>query len=389
MLEFGQREGILAAIALSWFYVLGVRLSFPVLLPHISAEFELNLVVAGILMSALFGGYAIGQVPGGILVDRFGERDVLVWSMSLFLSGVLFVSVLQSFWGLVGGILLLSLASGIFAPARFTILSDVYSDREGTAHGVAMAAGDVGNTVLPVVAGVLSVTFYWRLGIAYALPFLFTLVVVLSRVIPERTSGGTKKTPPLIGIFQTIRRELSRKIVLFAVFLLLAQSILFQGYTGLYPTYLIAEKGLDETTASLMLGVFFGTAVVVHLLAGMGADRFGTKPVMGVLLTVGVCALWSIPFVGDVPTIALVTALSSAPMGVITITLPYLIGVLSDDVRGTGFGIIRTGYLLTASLSPFAVGVLGNYGHFDAAFLLLGGVTATALVVSRLLPKET
>lgn len=61
-----------------------------------------------------------------------------------------------------------------------------------------------------------------------------------------------------------------------------------------------------------------------------------------------------------VRTIAVVTALSSAPMDVITITVPYLIGVFSEDVRGTGFGIIRTGYLLTASLAPLVVGVLGN-----------------------------
>lgn len=129
-------------------------------------------MVAGVLFSVLIAGYAIGQVPGGVHVDRFGERDVLVWSMFLFLSDVLLVSVSQIFSGLFGGIVLLSLASGIFAPARFTILLDVYSDREGTAHGVAMVAGDVGNTVLPVVAEVLAVTFYWRLGVGYVLPFL-------------------------------------------------------------------------------------------------------------------------------------------------------------------------------------------------------------------------
>lgn len=114
-------------------------------------------------------------------------------------------------------------------------------------------------------------------------------------MVPKRTSGDAEKAPPSSRILRIIRQELSRKIVLFAVFLLLAQSILFQGYTGLYPTYLVAEKGLNEATTSLMLGVYLGTAVIVHVFAGMGADRFGTKPVMAVLLTVGMWGLWALP----------------------------------------------------------------------------------------------
>jgi hypothetical protein len=50
------------------------------------------------------------------------------------------------------------------------------------------------------------------------------------------------------------------------------------------------------------------------------------------------------------------------------------VGALPDEIRGSGFGLLRTGYIAFGAVGPPIVGVLADAGRFDGAFLLLGGV---------------
>lgn len=50
----GGRGWVLLAVAAGWFFVYGLRTSFPVLLPYVSAEFELDLATGGALITLLY-----------------------------------------------------------------------------------------------------------------------------------------------------------------------------------------------------------------------------------------------------------------------------------------------------------------------------------------------
>jgi len=66
------RGDILVAVAAGWFLSIGVRLAYPVLLPYLRESYGLDLTTAGLLLTALWLCYALGQLPGGLLADRFG-----------------------------------------------------------------------------------------------------------------------------------------------------------------------------------------------------------------------------------------------------------------------------------------------------------------------------
>lgn len=384
----GGRGWILLAVAVGWFFAYGLRVSFPVLLPYISVEFGLDLATGGALMTLLFLTYAFGQLPGGILGDRFGEQIVLTGGMFCLLLGIAMITFSGSFLFFSAGIILSGFGAGAFAPLRFTILSDLYTDREKTAHGVTLAVGDIGTTVLPIVMGALAATFFWRLGVGFALPLLVVLVVVLWWVVPPTTAETTGRDELTVGGIRKTLTKLVRRPVLLVAGLLCLMSSLLIGYAGMYPTYLVAEKGITEQGASVMMGVFFACAITIHLIAGTSADRIGGKPVIVVLLAVGTIAFSATPFVETSLGIVVVTMFSSAPIGVITIALPYLIDVLGDEGRGMGLGLIRTVYISIASLSPGVIGILGSIGYFDATFALLCGVTITSIALSWKLPAR-
>ena len=56
------------------------RFNMSVASKYIQQEFRLSDVQVGALLSAFVLGYALFQIPGGILGDRFGPRRMLVWA---------------------------------------------------------------------------------------------------------------------------------------------------------------------------------------------------------------------------------------------------------------------------------------------------------------------
>src|ERR1017187_1783815 len=62
------------------------RTSLAVAMPLIAKEFNIEPVAQGILLSAFYWTYAVMQIPGGMLTDKFGARKVvtgasIIWGL--------------------------------------------------------------------------------------------------------------------------------------------------------------------------------------------------------------------------------------------------------------------------------------------------------------------
>src|SRR4051795_10723662 len=53
------------------------RASLSVAMPLIAKEFDIGPAVQGLLLSSFFWTYALMQIPGGMLADRYGPRSVI------------------------------------------------------------------------------------------------------------------------------------------------------------------------------------------------------------------------------------------------------------------------------------------------------------------------
>ena len=65
--------------------------------PLLTTELGLNAALMGVAFSAFSWTYAAAQIPGGILLDRFGVRLTYYWSVTLW-------SLCTVFQGLAGGL---------------------------------------------------------------------------------------------------------------------------------------------------------------------------------------------------------------------------------------------------------------------------------------------
>lgn len=379
---------VLLAVSVGWLVSIGVRLVYPALLPSIRADLEFDLTSAGLVVTVLWACYALMQFPGGLLADRIGERAVLTASTALTGVGIGIVVLSSGAVSFFLGTVATGFGSGLYATTRATVLSDIYPDRSGTAMGFIQAFGNVGTTVLPPIAGFLTVLVSWRLGIGFLLPIVVGVVIALWLVVPARTSGGDSVVEQLSWeTIEQLKTGLGNRTVLLVTVSMFLVSVVYQSFTGFYPTYLVLEKGFSEGRAALLYGGFFAVGIVLQLVSGSSGDTIGMRWTLIVSLAAATAGLALLPFASGLPAIVLLSGLLSAQLAFWPVVNAYTIKMMPDEMQGTGFGLVRTVYLFSASSGPVIIGRFGDAGMFDTAFLLLAVIAAIALLLCRSLPE--
>jgi len=158
----------------------------------IMKEYGFNKVTMGIIFSSFIWAYALFQVPGGWLGDRFGPRKVL----SVIMAYRTVIAILTtgamgfaSFWGIrfalgVG-------EAGAFPTATRAMQMWFPRDERGFVQGVSHAASRLGAAVGPPIAVAIMIHYGWR-SVFYvigALSLLWSILyLVMYRNMPEETS---------------------------------------------------------------------------------------------------------------------------------------------------------------------------------------------------------
>ena len=78
------RYGVLALIAVGTMINYLDRSLLSVAAPSMTAELGIGAATMGILFSVFSWSYAMAQIPGGVLLDRFGVRLTYFWSVTLW-----------------------------------------------------------------------------------------------------------------------------------------------------------------------------------------------------------------------------------------------------------------------------------------------------------------
>jgi len=368
------------------FLLIGVQMIYPVLLPELRSAYGFDLTTAGLLISVLWFANAAGQLPGGLLADRFGEATTLLAAVVIAATTLVIVLVSGSVPVLFGATILFGLALGLFGVARYTVMEDLFPERIGTAVGIALAAADAGQTVLPPAASFVAAALIWQLGFAFTIPLFALVAVSIWLFVPDRETGpvesGYLSVDGFGQVFTVFRsRSILQGTVLFVIYV-----CIWVGFTSLYPTYLVEVKGFSPPVAAVLFGSFFAVGIVMKPLSGSGYDRLGVRRTTLVIALVSGVALAVLPMVEEFFPIAAVTILVAPILGSGTISQSYLVENLTEEVRGTGLGIIRIGALALGAVTPSLFGASADAGFFDEVFLVLAGLAGLMILLSLRIP---
>jgi predicted MFS family arabinose efflux permease len=381
------RGWTLLAVAWGWLAILSLRYLVPTLLPQIKAAFGIDNATAGLAITTIWLTYGVMQFPAGLLTDRWGQRVLLIASLLCTAVGVAAISLAPQFTTFLIACGVFGVGTGLYGPARSTVLSTLYAPNDGAAFGIVLGAGSLGAALLPLLSQPVTARFGWQVAVGLSLPLFLGGALALGRTMP-RLQATEPRAGSLRSDLGRIRTAIRRRSVVIGVGVAALSLFVFQALTAFLPVYLIAAKGLSPWLATVLFAELFICGAVFQIGIGAAANRFGERRVLVTTTVVSALALGVLPFVHNRLVLALVIGAVSARFGIPSVINAYIVGELPESVQSASWGLVRTGFFTIAATGSTIVGILADAGLFDAAILGLGGLTVLAALLLIVLPPR-
>ena len=252
---------ILISLLFSWMLANADRIAMTIAIIPITKEFGLDAKSAGYVLSAFYVSYALMQLGGGWLSDRFGSRGVLVgcvaaWSLFTGLTGVA---------GSLGVLLIIrflfGIGEGAFNPASSVAIAEVFPKKErARAKALVTGAIFIGGALGTGSIAALIHGYGWRVayhvlgfvGIAMALVLWFSMRNVQRRATSNSGAKNAPKFRPLL------RMALMRKTTLIYFF----SNIVLIGLISWMPSFLVKTRHIDVVHAGFACAVPYVVAFI-------------------------------------------------------------------------------------------------------------------------------
>ena len=331
----------------------------------------------GLILSAFAYPYAIFQVIGGSVGDKFGARRTLlvcglIWASATILTG--FVGGLVSLF--LARVLLGFGEGATFPTATRAMQNWTAPGRRGFAQGITHAFARLGNAVAPPIVAFLIYQVGWRFGFVILGFASFVWVVVwylYFRDDPKDHPGITPEelavlpTPSKVGAKQTIpwgRLTLRMLPVTLTYFCYGWTLWLFLGWL---PSFFKLNYGLDLKNSALFASGVFFAGVVGDTLGGVFSDRIlkrtgNLKLARLSVIVVGFLgAALSLAGVFFTKDLTLVALLLSSGFFFAELVIGPIWSVPMDiapKYSGTAAGLMNTGSAVAAIISPIVFGLI-------------------------------
>lgn len=243
-------------------------------LPLFASGLHASLGVVGVVLGAEAIGTLLGDVPAGVLLNRFSDKNVMLAGLALVAASVLLLVFAHSVLLVIGLRLTSGLGLALFNLSRHAFLTEVTRDGGrgraiSTFGGVSRAGAFVG----PAVGGLLAAAFGLRAPfVLYAVVALAALLGVL-RFVPATSA---QRLPPGAAPRLAAVRQFAVVLSTAGLAQLMAQT-LRAGRKVLLPLYASQVLGLDVGAVGFILSASAFADLTLFYPAGWLMDRRGRK----------------------------------------------------------------------------------------------------------------
>lgn len=149
---------------------------FNVVLPTISKQFQLSPSQVSWIITGYMIVYAIGSVTYGKLTDRYSLKSLLTFGLLVFAMGSVIGLVAVQYWMVIVGRIVQATGASVIPAIAMIIPVRYFSpERRGRALGTVAIGFAIGSALGPIIAGVVSSTWSWRVLFVISLLSLLTL----------------------------------------------------------------------------------------------------------------------------------------------------------------------------------------------------------------------
>ncbi|ERH02216.1 MAG: sugar phosphate permease [Halonotius sp. J07HN6] len=402
------------------------ELAVPILLTVWLAEYSVTSATLGTVVAVGYGLFGVGALPGGVLVDRFGSRRLIVGCLFGMGSAFVLLGLLPGVAGIALALAVWGLAASVYHPAGLTLISKGTNQR-GAAfayHGMAANVGIAGG---PFLTALLLVVVEWETAVVLlALPAFvagglglfieFDETAAVDGDAQTRSEDGgeddddgdtgdaTAPDVDSLAEFVTASRGLFTAGFLTVFVLVLFNGLYYRGMLTFLPRLLsdfldpllavnpAAAIGpiADSPAASefdLSRYLFAGllaVGVAGQYVGGKLTDAIAPeRGLAGMLAALVVIALLFVPASGSLPTLLAVSAaLGFALFGLQPLSQATIATYSPPEYRGLSFGFTYLAIFGIGALGASVAGAALTYGSRTTLFAMLAAFELIALVLA-------
>lgn len=356
------------------------RVNISVTARQMMPAFGLASVQMGYVFSAFVLGYALFQIPGGWLGDRWGSRRVLAgaviwWSLFTALTALAGTLPIVQWVGILGSLIIVRFLIGVGEAAALPNFNRTVADwlpagERGLGMGISIGGIGIGAAITPPIVAWMMVNFGWQSAF-YASGLAGIVIALLwawyARDRPENHPSVNpgelaliREAPALPPEAVPWRAFASTPTVWWLVLSYTGLGYIAYVYMSWFFLYLVNERGFD-----VLRGAFFASGPFVaitvlcpmggwvtdRLAASLGVNRGRSRVGCAGMLLSGLCILAGTQ--AEEPYTAIV--LLSLGAGFLYFTVgAFWAGTIDLAPRhaGTLSGIMNTGANVGGTISP-------------------------------------
>jgi len=274
------------------------RVNISITARQMMPELGLTALEMGTVFSAFVLGYALCQIPGGWLGDRWGARRVLTlallwWSIFTALTAVAPMLPFADLLGVVGSLALVRFLIGVGEAAALPNFNRAVADslparEQGLGIGITISGIGLGSAVTPSLTAWIMVNFGWQMPFyaAAALGLVIagiwsvatastplTCAIRVPAPSPEATVETASSVIPPVPWWAFARTPSVRWLVLSYTCLGCVAYV----YMSWFYLYLVNARGFDGLRGSLYAALPFVAMAVFCPLGGWLTDRLTAR----------------------------------------------------------------------------------------------------------------
>lgn len=380
---------LLLSLFLGYTVVYIDKLSVSFSLIPISEEFHLEPSAKGLIMSAFFAGYAIMQIPMGLIINKVGARKVLIFSVL----GIGIFAILFGFGTSLIIFMIIRFLTGFLAHSGYPssaskeLTINFPPEKRTFAQGILLSSSGIASIVGPLVLSPIITNFGWQ-SAYYAVTVLaiVTGIVLVVAISKSKKEVNEKNIPQQEKIsMKTVCSDKRVWILFFSAFCI---NCLIYGTSNWIPSFLIAERGLTLNDAG-RISAFAGIFILVGSLGGsyIVGKYFQEKEKQVVAITtiLGSLFVFTLYFMNGMISLTFVLSMANLCLMIAFVTLMSIPLKLFVGARfAPSYATLGMGGILGGFVSPMLIGMLvQKSGGFISSFifLLVMGVLSALIIL--------
>ena len=373
--------------------------------PALAKDLNLSTVQMGMIFSAFGWTYALLQIPGGFVADRFGPRVLyafclVTWSLA---------TVLQGFARGFASLFALRLATGTFEapsyPINNRIVTSWFPDSErASAIAIYVSGQFIGLAFLSPVLGLIQFYAGWK-GLFITTGFVGLLWSVIwyyfyrdpadhpeaneAELAHIEAGGGLPRQrekrsadQPTVWSWANLKQVLSGR-TLWGVYIgQFSVNAVMWFFLSWFPTYLVNYRGLSYVKSGYLSSIPFMAAFCGLLISGFLSDNLVQKGwsvsrarktpiIFGLFLSISIVGA---NYTNDTAMVIFFLSLAFFGVGMALISWVFVSILSPKHLIGLTGGVFNFMGNLASIVVPLVIGYLVKGGDFKPALVFIGTI---------------